>query len=107
MVRLAMVYIAQDRYAEAEVMGVQVLELRREVLGERHPDTLYSMQSLALVCNLQGRDNDAISLMDECLQLRREVLGLEHPSTKEAEQLLNDWKIGQDAKRLFITLILS
>ena len=37
----------QGRYAEAEVMNRQTLQLRETVLGKEHPDTLMSMNNLA------------------------------------------------------------
>lgn len=44
----AFVYLfLQGRSGEAEEIKVKVLELRREVLGEKHPDTIQSMAELA------------------------------------------------------------
>ena len=46
---LAVVLGRQGRYAEAERMHQQTLQLREKVLGKEHPDTLNSRTGLALV----------------------------------------------------------
>jgi hypothetical protein len=45
---VAISYRDQGRWEEAEQLDVQVMETRKEMLGEDHPDTLRSMSSLAL-----------------------------------------------------------
>ena len=59
----------------------QALQLPREVLGERHPDTITSLNNLAGVYDRQGRYAEAEPLYPQALQLRREVLGERHPDT--------------------------
>jgi Tetratricopeptide repeat len=44
----------QGRSGEAEKIVVNVLQLRKEVLGEKHPDTIQSMASLAATYHQQG-----------------------------------------------------
>ncbi|MCP4707218.1 MAG: tetratricopeptide repeat protein, partial [Planctomycetes bacterium] len=44
---LAILYQKQERYDQAESLNIKTLEVRRRVLGEEHPDTLRSMNSLA------------------------------------------------------------
>ncbi len=46
---LAEVLSSQGKYKEAEEMHGQALALRERVLGKEHPDTLLSMNNLALV----------------------------------------------------------
>ena len=46
---LAVLYNAQSRYEEAESLHVKTLEIRQRVLGEEHPDTLQSINNLALL----------------------------------------------------------
>jgi hypothetical protein len=60
---------------------VQVLELRKKVLGPEHPDTLTSMANLALTYSSQGRWAEAEQLEAQVLELRKKVLGPEHPDT--------------------------
>jgi tetratricopeptide (TPR) repeat protein len=47
------------KYAEAEGMHRQTLELKEKVLGQEHPSTLSSMNNLALVLRSQGKYKEA------------------------------------------------
>ncbi|MEQ6342087.1 MAG: tetratricopeptide repeat protein [Gammaproteobacteria bacterium] len=58
-----------------------VLEVNRRVLGEEHPDTLASMNSLASTLWNQGDLEGARTLEEEVLEVSRRVLGEEHPDT--------------------------
>ena len=51
------------------------------MLDERHPDTITSLNNLALVYDRQGRYAEAEPLFAQALQLRREVLDERHPDT--------------------------
>ncbi|RYP17801.1 hypothetical protein DL767_009943 [Monosporascus sp. MG133] len=68
-------------YEEAEQMYRQVLELREAVLGREHPDTLISMNNLALVLQNQGKYDEAEQIHRQELKLSEAVLGREHPDT--------------------------
>ena len=46
---------SQGRYEEAEEIHRQVLALSEMVLGKEHPDTLGSMNNLALVLSSRGK----------------------------------------------------
>ena len=48
-------YRYQGKYAQAEPLYTKVPEVRRRVLGELHPDTLSSTNSLALLYQDQGK----------------------------------------------------
>ncbi|KAK4172659.1 putative kinesin light chain, partial [Triangularia setosa] len=48
MADLATTYHAQGRYVEAEKIEMEVLALRSDVLGDKHPDTLQAMHNLAV-----------------------------------------------------------
>jgi len=43
---LAVLYYYQNRFAEAESLLLQALEIRQRVLGDTHPDTISTQQSL-------------------------------------------------------------
>ncbi|KAK4667508.1 NB-ARC domain and tetratricopeptide repeat-containing NOD-like receptor [Podospora pseudopauciseta] len=100
MAELATTYHAQGRYKEAEKISVEVLALRRDgrykeaeknymevlalrrdVLGDKHPDTIWSMASLATTYHAQGRYEEAEKIKVEVLVLQRDVLGDKHPDT--------------------------
>jgi hypothetical protein len=49
----------QGRYDEAEKLLHEAMVHWREVWGEEHPDTLYTMAALGLVYHSQGRYEEA------------------------------------------------
>ena len=71
----------RGQYKEAEGIARRVLEQRKQVLGERHPDTINMMGDLAVMLNAQGDRAAARPLSERALELRKEVLGERHPST--------------------------
>jgi nucleoside phosphorylase/tetratricopeptide (TPR) repeat protein len=81
MADLALTYIYQGRWKEAEELGVQVMEVRGRVLGPEHPDTLASMANLASTYRDQGRWKEAEELGLQVMEVRGRVLGSEHPDT--------------------------
>ena len=52
---LAKLYQSQGRYAEAEPLLIQALELRKRLLGENHPHVAISLNDLAELYRSQGR----------------------------------------------------
>ena len=59
---LAWIYRDQERLKEAEGIQMRVMETRKRVLGEEHPDTLISMGDLALIYRGQERWAEAEEL---------------------------------------------
>jgi tetratricopeptide (TPR) repeat protein len=59
----------------------RALALRRERLGDEHPDTLTSYNRLANLYRAQGRLADAEPIYRDLLEKRRRVLGAEHKET--------------------------
>jgi tetratricopeptide (TPR) repeat protein len=57
------------------------VEVRRRVLGPEHPDTLQSMNNLAVLYNKQGKHTQAEALFTQVLEPVRRVLGKDHPDT--------------------------
>jgi tetratricopeptide (TPR) repeat protein len=72
---------AQGDYAGARRLGERVLEVRTRVLSEEHPDTLTSMNNLALTLGAQGNYAGARQLQERVLELSKRTLGEEHPAT--------------------------
>lgn len=64
-------------------------------LGAEHPDTLGSMNDLALTRKAQGRDEEALRLIKECVRLGERVLGRSHPSFTSTSNTLADWEAEQ------------
>ncbi|KAH8724736.1 kinesin light chain [Phaeosphaeriaceae sp. PMI808] len=72
---------SDGRYKEAEELFVQVMQMRKRVLGDKHPYTLASMSNLALTHKDQGRWKEAEELEVQVMQMMKGVLGDEHPDT--------------------------
>jgi Tetratricopeptide repeat len=73
--------LLQGRSGEAEEIIIKILQLRKEVLGEKHPNTIKSMADLAATYHQQGRSDEAEEIFINVLQLRKEMLGQKHPDT--------------------------
>ncbi|KAH8664802.1 hypothetical protein BGZ61DRAFT_593199 [Ilyonectria robusta] len=69
------------RWREKEPVDIKALELQREVLGEKHPDTMIAMGHLAATYHGQGRYDEAKEIEVKILELQRKALGEEHPDT--------------------------
>jgi tetratricopeptide (TPR) repeat protein len=67
--------------AESLPLNRKSVEIRRRVLGPRDPQTLSSMNALAIDEYMQGHYDKAEKLFREVLQLRREVSGNEARDT--------------------------
>ncbi|MFN0315708.1 MAG: CHAT domain-containing tetratricopeptide repeat protein, partial [Burkholderiales bacterium] len=59
----------------------KALRLRTEVLGERHPDTLISMNNYGSALSALGRTGEALPYYEKTLRLQTDVLGERHPDT--------------------------
>jgi len=66
---------------EALTAAKQALAIRKELVGERHPDTAISLNNLAELLASQGDYAGAKPLFEQALAIRKEVLGPRHPDT--------------------------
>ncbi|KAK3305293.1 uncharacterized protein B0T15DRAFT_574665 [Chaetomium strumarium] len=86
----------RGRWREKEPVDKRAYEFRQKRLGKRHPDTIWSMASLAVTYRAQGRYEQAEKIKVEVLALRRDVLGEKHPDTLRAMyDLAITWKSRQ------------
>ena len=67
--------------SSAEQLEVQVMDMRKKLLGAEHPDTLTSMANLTLTYHDQGRWKEAEQLDIQVMDKRKKLLGAEHPDT--------------------------
>ena len=65
----------------AEKLGIQVVDMRKKLLGAEHPDTLISMENLASTYWDQGRWNEAEKHVVQVINMRKKLLGAEHLHT--------------------------
>ena len=64
-------YSDQGRWKEAEQLAVQVMEIRKTVLGVEHPDTLTAMSNLATMYRDQGMLSEAEKLKAQTMEINQ------------------------------------
>jgi tetratricopeptide (TPR) repeat protein len=89
---LAATYQQLGHYEDAMSLATRVLEARKEILGERHPNTLSAMGNLALTWMALGWVQEAISLATKAAEGFETVLGKEHQDTLECKENLEGIK---------------
>jgi tetratricopeptide (TPR) repeat protein len=65
----------------AEQLAMEVLNMRKKLLGAKHQNTLRSMEILAGIYYHLRKSNEAEKLEIQVLDMRKKVLGAEHPDT--------------------------
>ena len=71
----------RGQYPDAGALWKQALTVNERVLGAEHPDTLSSLNNLALLYAEQGKYELAEPLYQRALASYERVLGAEHPNT--------------------------
>ncbi|KAJ9663362.1 hypothetical protein H2198_000879 [Neophaeococcomyces mojaviensis] len=69
------------RWDDEYRVRVFLREVMEATLGLEHPDTLTSMNDLALVLSNQGKYEQAEEMHGQTLEVQKKVLGHEHPDT--------------------------
>jgi tetratricopeptide (TPR) repeat protein len=83
---LAFLFVAQNRFPEAEELYQNMLNQQRSLCGEDDEDTLLVVEWLALVVGIQRRYEEAISLFEHVYDGRRSLLGLSDQKTIRARE---------------------
>jgi tetratricopeptide (TPR) repeat protein len=78
---LADAYGYQGKYAQAEALFSQTLQIKNRVRGPEHPSTLYTLSGFASMYQHQGKYALAETYAARALAGRRHALGPEHPDT--------------------------
>lgn len=81
-------YNSLGEYKVAEAHLERAVELRRNTIGQDHPETLSAEHAVARVYFYQGRSGKAKPLILRTLEQRRRVLGDEHPDTLASMNIL-------------------
>jgi tetratricopeptide (TPR) repeat protein len=74
-------YYQQGQLNKALPLAEKALKLRTEILGEKHPRTLSSLNNLAMIYKDLGSLGKALPLSESAYRLTKEVLGAKHPRT--------------------------
>ncbi|PVF91038.1 TPR-like protein, partial [Serendipita vermifera] len=82
--RLGSALYGCGEWKEAEETQREVLELQREILGPRHPNTTITMNDLAVTLGDRGHVEEAERIQRDVLELQSEILGPRHPDTIRA-----------------------
>ncbi len=94
---LAARYHGFGMYVEATALLQAALDTRRRVLGEDHPDTLESLNTLGTLHHVSGRLAEAEAVYRDSLERYRRVQGPDHPDTITAVGKLGAllWEMGK------------
>ena len=92
---LAQIYEKQERWEEAERMGMLATAKMKAIFGEDHLITLVSMMTLAGTCWALGRA-DAEELRVKATQTAIRILGTDHLTTTASMTALADIYIHQE-----------
>ena len=71
MIDMAYLYKNQDRFAQAETMCQQGLQLQRKVNGQNHPYVAYTLRILSEIYMMQARYQEAIDTLEQALTIMR------------------------------------
>jgi serine/threonine-protein kinase len=78
------VYMNLSLYDRADSLLVRALGLRRQMLGDAHPDVASNLIALGTLAHMQSQLPKADSLLSEALAMRRRLFGPKHPVTAVA-----------------------
>ena len=78
-------------YNKAVELGTQALNIRKQTLGEKHPDYASSLGCLADYYSRLGNYNKAIELGRQALNIRKQTLGEKHPNYASSLGCLADY----------------
>lgn len=79
--RQAQALYDQGRFAEAQPLFLQVLQIRTKALGERDRDTLGSVNNYAIILSAVGRADEAAPLIKRAYEILAADLGESAPAT--------------------------
>ena len=75
---------ARGQYAEAALLSQEDLSIRRDILGEDHPETATTYNNLAATLLAQGKYGEAEAMFRRTLAIRLKALGEDHPDTAQS-----------------------
>ncbi|MEN1728344.1 MAG: protein kinase [Pseudomonadota bacterium] len=93
---VAVAYLREQRFAEAEAPLRELLDVRRSLFGDRHPMTLSAISNLAGSLRQQGRPNDALPFYQESMEGLLDLYGPLHPNSLIARYNLGNCLLDLD-----------
>ena len=81
LINFAKLYSDTHDYKRAEPVMKRAYEIRKDVLGEKHPDSIVTKSELASVISHRGRFEEAKEMLLQCLDGIVTVCGRDNPKT--------------------------
>ena len=75
---MAQCFTGLGRYEDASYHISKALSSRQHLLGENHPDTSSSLNSLGIALTALGRVQEGLDALDKCLIARDKIVGQKH-----------------------------
>lgn len=82
-------------YNEAELLYQEALRLKRQLLGEDHPDVAISLNNLAFLYKAQCRYVESEICYRQALEISECQLGFDHPNTQTFRKNLEELRSHQ------------
>ncbi len=70
-----------EDYEEALLLYERALSIRKELLGDDHPETASTYNNMASVYEKQGKYENALEYYSKARAVRENALGSDHPDT--------------------------
>lgn len=77
---LGLVYLEEDKPAEAEKLFKRALAMRENVQGANHIDVAAQLDNLAAACDAKGTCGEAKTYCERALEIRKKSLGPDSPA---------------------------
>ena len=85
---LAVLYVEEGKYEQAEPLTKQALAIRERAYGAVHRDVADSLKNLANIYNFRRQNAEAEVLYQRALAIERKLFGRMHPDlSADAQQL--------------------
>jgi tetratricopeptide (TPR) repeat protein len=81
-ISLAAIHGAMGNFARSKPLHEEALQMRRELLGEEHLDTLNSKHGLGQTLVGLGQHEEGMAMLVLCVATAKRVFGEAHPSTQ-------------------------
>ena len=87
----------EGKYAEAEPLALQAIEVSLKKNGPDHPDTATNLNNLADLYHTQAKYDLAEPLYERALAIYEKALGPDHPNTIQFRENLAQMKADREA----------
>ena len=81
---LAAILMDQGKFAEAEPVFLESIELKKKLLGAEDPDVAATRSTLAQMLHWQGRTKEALQIMLDVIRVESSVYGQDHPKVQNS-----------------------